>query len=168
MPPFRDNASFGKRQEFAAIAELLRRNYDVYMTLVDDQQIDCVVRLDREPPIYVDIQIKARSRTAKNPGTFAAMEIRKPRHNFFFIFYSEAAETYWVMPSLDVTKMANRGKSGKAKGRYRILFTNTTTKGVVRPRPKWEPYRDNFDLIKGVTQNPIDWTREDSPMERPV
>jgi hypothetical protein len=49
MPSFRSSASFGKRQEFAAIAELLKRNYDVYSTLVDDQQIDCIVRLQRDP-----------------------------------------------------------------------------------------------------------------------
>jgi hypothetical protein len=36
MPPFRHSASFGKRQEFGAIVELLRRGYDVYTTLVDD------------------------------------------------------------------------------------------------------------------------------------
>ena len=34
---FRSSASFGKRQEFVAIAELLRRGFDVYLTLVDDQ-----------------------------------------------------------------------------------------------------------------------------------
>lgn len=107
MPSFRSSASFGKRQEFAAIAELMKRNYDVYLTLVDDQQIDCILRLERDPyPVYVDIQIKARSKDAKNPGTFAAMEIRKPRPNFYFIFYSEAANQYWIMPSLDVTKLA--------------------------------------------------------------
>ena len=36
---FRDRASFGKRQEYVAIAELLKREYDVYMTLVDDRGI---------------------------------------------------------------------------------------------------------------------------------
>jgi hypothetical protein len=155
MPPFRDSASFGKRQEFVAIAELLKRGYDVYVTLVDDQQIDCIVRLERDPqPVYVDIQIKARSKTAKNPGTFAAMEIRKPRPNFFFIFYSEAADHYWVMPSLEVAKLANRNKSGKAIGRYRIVFTNTTVKGVVRPRPKWEAWRDKFELLEQARQPP--------------
>lgn len=40
----RSTASFGKRQEYIAVAELLRRGFDIYMTLVDDQQIDCVVR----------------------------------------------------------------------------------------------------------------------------
>jgi hypothetical protein len=134
------------RQEFAAIAELLKRNYDV--TLVDDQQIDCIVRLERDPyPVYVDIQIKARSKNAKNPGTFAAMEIRRPRRNFYFIFYSEAANQYWIMPSLEVAKLANRAKSGKAIGRYRIVFTNTNVKGEVRPRPKWEEWRDKFELL---------------------
>src|ERR1700754_3672048 len=149
MASFRSSASFGKRQEFVAIAELLKRNYDVYLTLVDDQQIDCIVRLEREPfPVYVDLQIKARSKRAKNPGTFAAMEIRRPRPNFFFIFYSEAANEYWVMPSLEVAKLANQGKSGKAIGRYRIVFTNTNVKGGVRPRPKWEKWRNKFELLE--------------------
>lgn len=144
---YRDAASFGKRQEFVAIAELLRRGYDVYMTLVDDQQIDCVVRLDREPPVYLDVQIKARSRSAKNPGTFAAMEVRNPRPNFFFIFYSEAIDTYWVMPSLDVVQYANVGKSGKNVGKHRIVFVNQHISGEFVPRPKWDQYRNSFDLL---------------------
>ena len=50
MPPFRNSASFGKRQEMVVFGELLRRGYDVYLTLVDDQQIDCIVRFgDRDP-----------------------------------------------------------------------------------------------------------------------
>ena len=118
---------------------------------MDDQQIDCILRLERDAyPIYVDIQIKARSKDAKNPGTFAAMEIRKPRPNFYFIFYSEAANQYWIMPSLDVAKLATRNKSGAAKGRYRIVFTNTNVKGEVRPRPKWEKSRNSF---KGTSKN---------------
>jgi hypothetical protein len=40
----RSTASVGKRQESIAVAELLRRGFDVYMTLVDDQQIDGLVR----------------------------------------------------------------------------------------------------------------------------
>jgi len=65
MPSFRSSGSFGKRQEYIAIAELLRRGYDVYMTLVDDQQIDCVVRVEvNSHPVYIDVQIKARSADA--------------------------------------------------------------------------------------------------------
>ncbi len=144
---YRDSASFGKRQEFIAIAELLRRGFDVYATLVDDQQIDCVVRLDGEPPAYLYIQIKARSRTAKNAATFAAMEIRKPRENFFFVFYSEAADCYWIMSSLDIVEKATQNKTGKNAGKFSLVFANKSVSGEWRPRPKWDCYRDNFDLL---------------------
>lgn len=145
---YRDSASFGKRQEYIAVAELLRRGFDVYMTLVDDQQIDCIVRLDRSPPRYIDVQIKARSNSAKQPGSFSAMEIRNPRPDFFFIFYSEAADTYWIMPSLEIVEKASVVKSGEAKGRYKLDFTNTRRDGTVVPRPKWKEYEGAFDLLR--------------------
>ncbi len=150
--PYRDAASFGKREEFAAIARLLREGFDVYLTLVDDQQIDCVIRKEVSgKPVYMDIQIKARSKECRprNAGRFAAMEVRKPRRNFFFIFYSEQADCYWVVPSLELVKEANRVKSGKGVGRYMIVFTNHSRKtGKVVPRPKFERYRDNFHLLR--------------------
>lgn len=100
---YRSSASFGKRQEFIAIAELLRRKFDVYLTLVDDQQIDCIIRQEKSGQLwYLDIQIKARSNDAHNGGLFAALEIRQPREHFYFIFYSEQAHTYWVIPSLRI------------------------------------------------------------------
>jgi len=64
-------SSYGKRQEYIAVAELLRRGFDVYMTLVDDQGIDCVIRINENR--YLDIQIKARSANAKQWNMFAAM-----------------------------------------------------------------------------------------------
>ncbi len=149
---FRNSASFGKRQEFVAIAELLRRGLDVYLTLVDDQQIDCVVRKEVSgEPVYLDIQIKARSKECnpRNAGTFAALEVRNPRRNFFFIFYSEQADCYWVLPSLELIKEANRNKTGQNAGKYRIVFTNLSRKtGQVVPRPRFETYRNNFELLK--------------------
>jgi len=149
---FRSSASFGKRQEFVAIAELLRRGFDVYLTLVDDQQIDCVVRMEIDgKPVYLDIQIKARSKDCnpRNAGTFAALEVRNPRPNFFFIFYSEQADSYWIVPSLDLVKEANQNRTGQNAGRYRIVFTNLSRKtGQVSPRPRFEKYRNNFDLLK--------------------
>lgn len=87
MTSYRSSASFGKRQEYVAVAELLRRGHDVYMTLVDDQQIDCVIRQEKDGVLrYLDIQIKARSNDAKNAATFSAMEVRQPRENFFSSF----------------------------------------------------------------------------------
>ena len=101
---YRDLASFGKRQEYRIIAELLNRNYDVYQTLVDDQQIDCVIREGGITPNYVDVQIKARSKKCDptNAARFAGLKIENPRKNYFFIFYSEQLGKTWVIPSQDI------------------------------------------------------------------
>jgi hypothetical protein len=152
MTAYRSSASFGKRQEYIAVAELLRRGHDVYMTLVDDQQIDCIIRQEKDGELrYLDIQIKARSDTAKNPGTFAAMEVRRPRENFYFIFYSEQADTYWIVPSLELVQEANQAKSGANAGKYKIVFTNTNRQGQVGPRPRFRKYENAFDLLERTT-----------------
>ena len=53
---YRSTASFGKRQEFIVIARLLQLGHDVYLTLVDDQQIDCVIRQEKDADLrYLDI-----------------------------------------------------------------------------------------------------------------
>jgi hypothetical protein len=117
MGPYRDSASFGKRQEYSAVAELLKRGFDVYMTLVDDKGIDCVVRLDQRR--YVDVQIKARSKTAKQWNFFAAMAFR-PRRNLYFIFYTEKTDSFWVMPSYDVARLSARNRGGRNAGKYAL------------------------------------------------
>ena len=152
---YRNAASFGKRQEYIAVAELLRRDFDVYMTLVDDQQIDCVIRLEDEngPPRYLDIQIKARSRDAKQAFTFAALQIRQPRDNFWFIFYCEAADIYWVMPSKKLVRLSNENKGGetgdgKNKGRFTIKLANQNANGEWIPRPKFRDFENAFDALR--------------------
>ncbi len=111
---YRDSASFGKRQEYIVIAELLRRGFDVYATLVDDQGIDCIVRLNGKK--YLDIQIKARSKVAKQWNFFAAMSFI-PRQNYWFIFYTEMNNTFWILPSFDVSTLSVMNKTGKNKGK---------------------------------------------------
>ena len=148
VPSFRSSGSFGKRQEYIAVAELLRRGFDVYMTLVDDQQIDCVVRIEvHGHPVYIDVQIKARSDTAKQPGTFAALEVRNPRPNFMFVFYSEGAGTYWVMPSLELVKQATCNKEGKNAGKFSIRFTNPRSDGLPHPRPRFEGWKNDWEAF---------------------
>ena len=149
---YRHSASFGKRQEFGAISELLRRGYDVYLTLVDDQGIDCIVRQDENK--YFDVQIKARSSMCnpRNAGHFPLLEISRPRQNYVFIFYSEQIDTYWVIPSTVMVKpgFCNSIKSGPKKGRYRIMLTNySTSKKQVTPRPKYQKYIDAFGSVFG-------------------
>lgn len=146
---FRSTASFGKRQEYMAVAELLRLGHDVYMTLVDDQQIDCIIRQEKEGRLrYLDIQIKARSKDCakKNAGRFAAMEIRHPWKNFYYIFYSDQAKKYWVIPSLKLIEEARRNRAGQNKGKYTIDLCNATKKGIY-PHPRFRKYEDAFDLL---------------------
>ena len=123
---YRDNASYGKRQEFKAIAKLLELGYDVYSTLVDDMGIDCIIRINNKR--YLDIQIKARSKTCllKNRGYFPLLTIKEKTDNYFFIFYSEEIDTYWVLPSQDIITMASQTKTnvslkiGRASCRERV------------------------------------------------
>lgn len=146
---FRSSASFGKRQEFGAIAELLRRGYDVYVTLVDDQGIDCVVR--QGPDRYFDVQVKARSAGVmnRNAAFFPLLKIPEPRANYIFVFYAEAIGergTYWVIPSLHLVrqKFGLTIKSGPRKGYYRIKLNNE-----LRPRPKYAPYVNAWEPAFG-------------------
>ena len=144
----RSSASFGKRQEFAAIAKLLGLNFDVYLTLVDDQQIDCVIRQEKDGELrYLDIQIKARSREAQHPGFFAAMAIPNPRENYYFIFYDERVDTYWVIPSLRLIEEARQNKTGKNVGKYSIGLCGSLNAGA-KPRPRFVEYQDRFDLLE--------------------
>lgn len=92
------------------------------MTLVDDPGIDCVIRLNNEK--YLDIQIKARSKEAKQWNFFAAMSF-EVRDNFYFIFYTEKNNNFWVIPSRDVKKLGVENKSGKNAGKISLSLPKT-------------------------------------------
>lgn len=141
---FRHSASFGKRQEFGAIAELLRRGYDVYTTLVDDQGIDCIIR--QAPDTFYDVQIKARSKESKagQVGHFPLLDCSNARKNYIFIFFSEAVGErgrYWVIPSLTIVQpgFGTTLKSGKNKGKYRLILN----------RPKYKDFVEAFEAAFG-------------------
>ena len=141
---FRNSASFGKRLEFLVMGRLLQLGFDVYQTLVDDQGIDCIVREEKDNRIrYLDIQIKARSKCCqpKNRGLFAAMDIPDPRPNYFFIFYSEQADTFWVIPSQEVTKRAYQNKQGHNAGKYSLDFCRIEA-GYIKPKPELREFEN--------------------------
>tara|TARA_B100000315_G_C14447797_1_gene527663 strand:+ start:488 stop:946 length:459 start_codon:yes stop_codon:yes gene_type:complete len=143
---FRSSASYGKRQEFFAIAKLLKRGNDVYLTLVDDQGIDCVIKVSDKT--YYDVQIKARSKDTidGDVARFAAMIIKNPRPNYIFIFYAERLDKYWVVPSLELVEMASRNKKGKNIGKYHICFSGFRNKKPYAME-KYMKYEDNFKVF---------------------
>ncbi len=155
---FQNRASFGMRHEYIVIAELLRQGFDVYIPLVDDRQIDCVIR--RDTGDYLDLQIKARSRDSDlgTIGRFAALSVQAPRENYLFIFYVEHpdVDAYWILPSLELVKKASQNKSGKNKGKYTIdLARFYKRRGKVCPVEKFLEYMDTdrtFERLLGHTE----------------
>lgn len=146
---YRNAASYGKRQEFVMMSELLKRGFDVYMTLVDDQGIDCIVRISET--CYIDIQIKARSEIAKHGCTFAAMTV-KPKKNYFFIFYTEINNKIWVVPSVDVKALSYTNREGKNQGKCRIDFPKN------EKSKNWKSFEkylgeNGFNLLRDYEKN---------------
>jgi hypothetical protein len=159
--PFRGTASFGKRREFAAIARLLEEGFDVYQPLIDDQQIDCIIRLESDgKPYYRDIQIKARSGSAgkESHGHWSSVKIR-PRPNYFFIFYSEPLETYWVIPSTVLAKKARQVPSRQGTDLYEVTLEHRRKDKASDEHPdrkpeKFKKYVDAFHLLRKAKRAP--------------
>ena len=147
---FRSSSSYGKRKEYKAIAKLLELNFDVYETIVDDQGIDCIIRINSRR--YVEIQLKARSIkncVLKDRGYFPQLSISQPRDNYFFILYSEHADSYWVIPSLHIVDMGRKGgfnvsqmKNGPNKGKYSVRVAGSKC----NPLPQFEKYKNEIGL----------------------
>ncbi len=132
---YRSSKSFGERYEYVAISELLKKGYDVYKTLVDDQGIDCIIRKAMcGKYVYVDLQIKARSKNCVpyDAGRFAGMDIKDPGDNYLFLFYSEWLDETWIIPSLDLIKLSSRNKGGKNIGKYHIMLSGISRKGPIK------------------------------------
>jgi hypothetical protein len=92
------------------------------------------------------VQIKARSKEAKQWSTFAAMDF-DPRPNLFFIFYTEKNETFWTIPALELAGLCYRNASGTNAGR-RTLVLPKTLNGVKARRFAKYVGDDGFELLR--------------------
>ena len=142
--PFRHSAGFGKRIEYWIVGKMLKEGLDVYLSLVDDDAIDAVIR--RPDGTFTTLQIKARSKKVV-PGDralFAAIR-HELRENYWFVFYSERMDMTWLMTSAEFVAEASQNKSGKNKGKRNIWFNGRRTdraSGEVREhcKPQFEKY----------------------------
>ncbi|MBZ5640741.1 MAG: hypothetical protein LAO51_18540, partial [Acidobacteriia bacterium] len=129
---------------------LLEEGFDVYQTLVDDQQIDCVVRGRRgKAPVYLDIQVKARSCEAdrRSWGVWPSIKVTEPRENLFFVFYSEPLhKTSWVIPSQYLVAHSSRVLSGEYEGRFTVTLV-TMSGDSERENPLFSRYKDSFKVL---------------------
>ncbi|HFQ5047563.1 TPA: hypothetical protein ACGUWG_004385, partial [Vibrio vulnificus] len=118
---FRHSAGFGKRMEYWIAGLMLKEGIDVYMPLIDDNGIDAVIR--KPDGTFIEVQIKARSKNVSmgDAALFAAIT-HELRDNYYFVFYSERLEQFWIMSSEDFIKESNQNKIGKNIGKRSIWF----------------------------------------------
>ncbi len=94
---------------------------DVYLPLVDDHGVDCVIKKD--DGTFIEVQIKARSKDVADGDAahFSAIE-HDWTPNYYFVFYSERLDTMWIMSSEEFLDECTTNKSGKNKGKQEIWF----------------------------------------------
>ena len=123
---FRDTASFGKRMEYNLVGRMLMEGLDVYLPLVDDHGVDCVIK--KEDGTFIEVQIKARSNEVAygDAALFAAIT-HELTSNFYFVFYSERLNSMWIMSSEEFLNECVTNKTGKNAGKHSIWFNGKMT-----------------------------------------
>lgn len=117
----RHAAGFGKRIECWVVGLMLKEGIDVYMPLVGDNAIDAVIR--KEDGTFIEVQIKARSKNiVMGDAALFTSITHEYRKNYYFVFWSERLETFWVMSSEEFIKWSSQNKSGKHIGERSIWF----------------------------------------------
>lgn len=123
---FRHSAGFGKRMEYNLVGKMLMEGLDVYLPLVDDHGVDCVIK--REDGTFIEVQIKARSNeVAEGDAALFAAITHEKAENFYFVFYSERLEMMWIMSSEEFLNECATNKNGKNAGKHSIWFNGNKT-----------------------------------------
>lgn len=129
---FRNKFAFGKRIEAYVEGMMLKQGLDIYTPEVDNDAVDIVVKSPQG--YYVEVQVKAVSK-----GTQFAGISHQPRKNYWFVFYSESMDTFWLFSSSDFLKEACANKAGTNIGKYSIKLDGIR-KGVHYSLPKYQKY----------------------------
>ena len=133
---------FGKRVEYGVACLMLKEDIGVYIPLVDVEGIDIVGR--REDGTFVEVQVKAVSKCVKldDVAYFAKITKYEQRDNYYYVFYSEYFDTYWIMTSKEFIE-----ESSESKGERSIRFTCTRDGKKYRAR-KYDKYiAEDFSLL---------------------
>ena len=136
---------FGKSAEYSIIGKMLLEGLDVYVPLVDDHGVDCVIKKGNGE--FVEVQIKARSKNVKkNDAAFFACIKHKPTPNYYFVFYSELLDAMWIMSSEEFLNECVTNKSGNNSGKHSISFNGNrkdkkTGKDIPCCKDRFDKYR---------------------------
>ena len=133
---FRHSAGFGKRMEYNLVGKMLMEGLDVYLPLVDDHGVDCVIKKD--DGTFIEVQIKARSKdVADGDAALFAAITHEHRENFYFVFYSERLDLMWIMSSEEFLEECTTNKNGKNKGKSSIWFNGNRKDKKTREKKEY-------------------------------
>ncbi len=132
---FRNSVAFGERIEYLLVGEMIGEGLDVYRPVTDNMGIDAVIR--RKDGTFIEVQIKARSKDAKQ-GTLFTLKAFQARRSYFFIFYAEGINTKWIFSSKELDAEAVTNKTGKHEGKRSITLGKRFDKYIAT----------NFDRLK--------------------
>ena len=143
--PFKHTAGFGKRMEYNLVGKMLMEGLDVYLPLVDDHGVDCVIK--KSDGTFIEVQIKARSNEVTNgdAALFAAIT-HDLTPNFYFVFYSERLDTMWIMSSEEFLTECVTNKNGKNKGKPYAENTLYTVFKLINKL--FEFFKNDLELIE--------------------
>ncbi len=135
---FRHLAGFGKRMEYKLVGDMLMEGLDVYLPLVDDHGVDCVIK--RRDGTFIEVQIKSRSSEVVfgDAALFAGIT-HEPTANFYFVFYAERMKTMWILSSEEFLSECLTNVGGKNKGKHTI-WLNGKKRGVEYCKERFEKY----------------------------
>lgn len=133
----RNTADFGKGMECIILGKMLLEGLDVYIPLVDDNGVDCVIK--KANGTFIEVQIKARSRdiAAREAALFSRIE-HDQRKDFFFVFYSEQLDSTWILSSKEFLGECSTNLNGKHAGKRIINFGGVKTDRKTRTK---QPHR---------------------------
>ena len=140
---FRNTASFGKRIEYNIMGRMLMEGLDVYVPLIDDHGVDCIIKNKNSK--FIEVQIKARSdKQTDRAALFANIKHHKEIDNYYYVFWSETMQCMWIFSGEEFINESRELKSGKNAG-SRTIKLNGCKGGVPNPLPRYEKYlTDDF------------------------
>ena len=133
--------------EYNLVGKMLMEGLDVYMPLVDDHGVDCVIK--KEDGTFIEVQIKARSKdVADGDAALFSAITHSLTENFYFVFFSERLDMMWILSSEEFLKVCHTNKTGKNKGKREIWFNgNRIDKkdGIKKEycKPQFEKFIEN-------------------------
>lgn len=117
--------------------ELLKRDYDIYLPILEDTKVDCIV-------IKNNILLKLQIKTIQKDGSRKILPVRKISHNqgqYKVHLYSENEIDYFIGVDIETEDI------------YVCPINFISQYSSAIGISKLQPYKNNFDLMEPIVGN---------------